>query len=44
MTEGNVSQAAKLAQRNRTEFYRLLDRHHIQANTFKASIKDNISN
>ncbi len=34
-TEGNVSQAAKLAQRNRTEFYRLLERHNIQASTFK---------
>jgi two-component system response regulator GlrR len=35
LTQGNVTQAAKLAQRNRTEFYRLLERHHIQANTFK---------
>jgi two-component system, NtrC family, response regulator GlrR len=34
-TQGNVAQAAKLAQRNRTEFYRLLERHHIQANLFK---------
>ena len=34
-TQGNVTQAAKLAQRNRTEFYRLLERHHIQANAFK---------
>ncbi len=34
-TQGNVTLAAKLAQRNRTEFYRLLERHHIQANTFK---------
>ncbi len=36
LTQGNVTQAAKLAQRNRTEFYRLLERHHIQANTFKS--------
>lgn len=35
LTQGNVTQAAKLAQRNRTEFYRLLERHHIQADTFK---------
>lgn len=35
LTQGNVTHAAKLAQRNRTEFYRLLERHHIQANTFK---------
>ena len=41
-TQGNVTQAAKLAQRNRTEFYRLLERHHIQASTFKAS-KENES-
>lgn len=34
-TQGNVTLAAKLAQRNRTEFYRLLERHHIQASTFK---------
>lgn len=34
-TQGNVAQAAKLAKRNRTEFYRLLDRHHIQPNDFK---------
>lgn len=29
MTRGNVSQAAQLAQRNRTEFYRLLRRYHL---------------
>ncbi len=34
-TQGNVTQAAKLAKRNRTEFYRLLERHHIEANAFK---------
>jgi two-component system, NtrC family, response regulator GlrR len=34
-TEGNVTHAAKLARRNRTEFYRLLERHHIQAHLFK---------
>lgn len=39
-TEGNVTQAARLAQRNRTEFYRLLERHHIQASTFKTSIEN----
>lgn len=36
-TQGNVAQAAKLAQRNRTEFYRLLERHHLQASLFKAT-------
>ncbi|MDI1308581.1 MAG: sigma 54-interacting transcriptional regulator [Methylotenera sp.] len=39
-TQGNVTQAARLAQRNRTEFYRLLDRHNIQASTFKNSSED----
>jgi len=34
-TQGNVAQAAKLAKRNRTEFYRLLERHHIDINSFK---------
>lgn len=42
-TEGNVTQAAKLAQRNRTEFYRLLDRHHIQASAFKHTIDNETS-
>lgn len=37
-TEGNVTQAAKLAKRNRTEFYRLLERHHIQPSSFKKTI------
>jgi len=35
MTSGNVSQAAKLAKRNRTEFYRLLSRHHLDSSQFK---------
>ncbi|MBX9705435.1 MAG: sigma 54-interacting transcriptional regulator [Gammaproteobacteria bacterium] len=43
-TEGNVTKAARLAQRNRTEFYRLLDRHNIQASTFKNSSEDESSN
>ena len=34
-THGNVTQAAKLAQRNRTEFYRLLERHAIDPQLFK---------
>lgn len=32
---GNVSQAARLAKRNRTEFYKLLDRHQLKASAFK---------
>jgi two-component system response regulator GlrR len=35
ITSGNVTQAAKLAQRNRTEFYKLLDRHQLQPGMFK---------
>lgn len=37
MTKGNVSQAAKLAQRNRTEFYRLLGRHALDPSLFKVT-------
>jgi two-component system, NtrC family, response regulator GlrR len=35
MTAGNVSQAARLAHRNRTEFYVLLGRHQLEPGTFK---------
>jgi two-component system response regulator GlrR len=35
ITEGNVSQAARLAKRNRTDFYKLLSRHGIEPETFK---------
>jgi two-component system response regulator GlrR len=35
LTAGNVSQAARLAKRNRTEFYRLLERHQIDPALFK---------
>ncbi len=35
ITQGNVAQAAKLAQRNRTEFYRLLERHQLVPGMFK---------
>ena len=37
ITQGNVTQAARLAGRNRTEFYRLLDRHALQPAMFKLS-------
>jgi two-component system response regulator GlrR len=37
ITAGNVTQAARLAQRNRTEFYKLLDRHQLQASMFKGA-------
>lgn len=35
MTKGNVTQAARMAGRNRTEFYKLLSRHELEANDFK---------
>lgn len=35
MTRGNVSQAARIADRNRTDFYKLLNRHHIIPAQFK---------
>lgn len=35
LTEGNVTQAARLAQRNRTDFYKLLSRHQLNAALFK---------
>lgn len=35
MTKGNVTQAARVAGRNRTEFYKLLSRHELDANDFK---------
>ncbi|MBP6579141.1 MAG: sigma 54-interacting transcriptional regulator, partial [Acidovorax sp.] len=36
MTDGNVADAARLAQRNRTEFYRLLQKHALTPGQFKA--------
>ncbi len=35
-TDGNVAQAARMAQRNRTEFYKLLQRHGLTPALFKA--------
>ncbi|MEL7535573.1 MAG: sigma 54-interacting transcriptional regulator [Pseudomonadota bacterium] len=35
ITAGNVSQAARLAKRNRTDFYKLLARHDLNADAFK---------
>jgi two-component system response regulator GlrR len=39
LTEGSVSQAARLAKRNRTEFYKLLQRHGLEPARFKSSIE-----
>jgi two-component system response regulator GlrR len=35
ITSGNVTQAARLSKRNRTEFYKLLQRHQLDAAAFK---------
>lgn len=35
ITSGNVSQAARIAQRNRSEFYKLLGRHHLNPALFR---------
>ena len=36
ITGGNVSQAARLAKRNRTDFYKLLSRHQLSPDEFKS--------
>jgi two-component system response regulator GlrR len=36
LTDGNVADAARLADRNRTEFYRLLQKHQLTPGHFKA--------
>ncbi len=35
ITNGNVTQAARLAQRNRTDFYKLLNKYHLAPSLFK---------
>jgi two-component system response regulator GlrR len=37
LTGGNVTKAARMAQRNRTEFYKLLERHQLQPGMFKGA-------
>jgi len=36
LTDGNVADAARLADRNRTEFYRLMQKHELTPGHFKA--------
>lgn len=43
MTDGNVADAARLAQRNRTEFYRLLQKHDLTPGLFKADGADPVA-
>jgi two-component system response regulator GlrR len=40
LTAGNVSDAARLAERNRTEFYRLLQRHSLTPELFRGEHAD----
>ncbi len=40
ITGGNVSQAARLAKRNRTDFYKLLNRHQLSPEDFKSRSSD----
>ncbi|HYE39669.1 MAG TPA: two-component system response regulator GlrR, partial [Ramlibacter sp.] len=37
LTDGNVADAARLADRNRTEFYRLLQKHALTPGLFQSS-------
>jgi two-component system response regulator GlrR len=37
LSQGNVSHAARLAGRNRTEFYKLLQRHHLTPSVFRSA-------
>ena len=39
ITQGNVTQAARMAGRNRTEFYKLLHRHELEPSLFKPQSK-----
>ena len=40
ITGGNVTKAARLAGRNRTEFYRLLERHSLEPGMFKGKDRE----
>jgi two-component system response regulator GlrR len=42
-TDGKVANAAKLAGRNRTEFYKLLARHELDAAAFRSSAREKSS-
>jgi two-component system response regulator GlrR len=40
LTDGNVADAARLAERNRTEFYRLLQKHDLARERFRDAVAD----
>ncbi len=39
LTDGNVADAARIAERNRTEFYRLLQKHDLTPSMFRSDIE-----
>lgn len=43
ITNGSVTQAARLAKRNRTEFYKLLHRHHLDPSLFKPAASASVT-
>jgi two-component system response regulator GlrR len=40
LADGNVADAARLAERNRTEFYRLLQKHNLDASLFRSDVAE----
>ena len=40
ISEGNVANAARIAGRNRTEFYKLLNQYGLDASTYRAATTD----
>jgi two-component system response regulator GlrR len=42
LTDGNVSDASRLADRNRTEFYRLLQKHELVPALFRGETEDGL--
>ena len=40
LSDGNVADAARLAERNRTEFYRLLQKHGLAPERFRDAVAD----
>ena len=39
LTDGNVADAARIAERNRTEFYRLLQKHELAPEMFRGAAR-----
>ena len=43
ITHGNVTRAAGIAKRNRTEFYKLLQKHHLNPSQFKSTTSTTVT-